>query len=45
MKVLEKLKTFIEVEMCKETKGVIYLHPTNLRLLSKTSKDVLSEKE
>ena len=34
---LEKLKHFIEVDMCKETKGVTFLNPNALRLLSKTS--------
>ena len=32
---LEKLKAFIEVEMCKESKGIVSLHPSTLRLLSK----------
>ena len=32
---LEKLKHFIEIEMCKESKGVVNLHPSSLRLLSK----------
>jgi hypothetical protein len=32
---LEKLKHFIEVEICKENKGVVALHPSTLRLLSK----------
>ena len=42
---LEKLKTLIEVDMCKETKGVVFLHPFNLRLLSKTDPSTLSETE
>lgn len=33
---LEKLKAFIEVEMCKESKGVVALHPSTLRLLYKS---------
>jgi len=32
---LEKLKAFIEIEMCKESKGIVNLHPSTLRLLSK----------
>jgi hypothetical protein len=32
---LEKLKHFIEIEMCKESKGVVNLQPSTLRLLSK----------
>ena len=32
---LEKLKTFIDVEMCKESKVVMMLHPRNFSLLSK----------
>jgi hypothetical protein len=32
---LEKLKAFIEVEMCNESKGVMLLHPNGFRLMSK----------
>lgn len=32
---LEKLKHFIEIEVCKESKGVVSLLPSTLRLLSK----------
>jgi len=32
---LEKLKAFIEVEMCKESKGVMVLQPNGFRLMSK----------
>ena len=32
---LEKLKTFIELEFCKETKSVLTLKPADIRLLSK----------
>ena len=45
IQMLEKLKTFIEIEMCKESKSIVYLQPTSLRLLSKTSRERLSEKE
>ncbi|CDW79829.1 hect domain and rcc1-like domain-containing protein [Stylonychia lemnae] len=38
---LEKLKTFIEIDMCKETKGVVALSPNELRLLTKMSQDVV----
>lgn len=38
---LEKLKTFIEIDMCNETKGVLTLNPNNLRLLSKLSPQTL----
>lgn len=34
IKLLEKLKYFIEVEMCKETKSVVTLQPNSLRLLT-----------
>lgn len=43
MLLLEKLKTFIEIDMCKETKAIISLHPTMLRLISKTDTTKLSE--
>lgn len=32
---LEKLKTLIEVEICKESKGVMIMHPSTLRLMNK----------
>jgi hypothetical protein len=32
---LERLKSFIEVEICKESKGIVALHPSYLRILSK----------
>jgi hypothetical protein len=31
--------------MCNENKGIVLLEPNTLRLLSKTSKDILSEEE
>jgi hypothetical protein len=43
--ILEKLKTFIENDMCNETKGVVALYPTNLRLLSKVNSKNLSDTE
>lgn len=38
---LEKLKTFIEIDMCRETKGVQTLNPSELRLLTKLTRDTL----
>jgi hypothetical protein len=29
------LKTFVEIEICKDSKGIIALHPSTFRLLSK----------
>jgi hypothetical protein len=42
---LEKLKQFIEVELCKESKGVVALHPSNLRLLSKLDIELKGKEE
>lgn len=41
--ILEKLKVFIETDMTKESKGLMNITPTDLRLLTKTSKDMLDE--
>jgi hypothetical protein len=32
---LEKLKAFIEIELCNESKSIMALHPSALRLLCK----------
>lgn len=32
---LEKLKAFIEIELCKESKSIVALHPSTLRLAGK----------
>lgn len=45
MQMLEKLKVFIEIDMSKESKGIMNILPTDLRLLTKTSKDVIDENE
>lgn len=42
---LEKLKAFIEVELCKESKGIVALHPSMLRLVSKVGVEIESAKE
>jgi len=42
---LEKLKQFIEVDLCKESKGVVALHPSNLRLLSKLDIELKGKEE
>eukprot|EP00347_Sterkiella_histriomuscorum_P020695 403336831 len=40
---LEKLKTFIEIDMCRETKGVQTLNPNDLRLLTKLSQETIQD--
>ena len=37
---LEKLKSFIEIQLCKESKGIVNLHPSTLRLPQKVHIDI-----
>ena len=41
---LEKLKQFIEIELCKESKGIVNLHPSTLRLAQKAHIEIESLK-
>lgn len=41
IQILEKLKAFIEIDMCRETKGVQTLNPCDLRLISKVPREML----
>ncbi len=36
---LEKLKAFIEIQLCKESKSIVNLHPSTLRLAHKLNID------
>ncbi len=42
---LEKLKAFVEIELCKESKGILALSPSSIRILSKLNPLTLMNKQ